>query len=68
MVVIKFNTGNAAFGDDAIQAIVDQLKLVINDIEAGYVEAPVRDVNGNKIGRFCLTLEDQSRDRVDYLP
>jgi len=58
MVTIKFDTDNAAFGDDPTEAdrgeICECLKRVSDAIYRGKTEGAVMDSNGNKVGTFSV--------------
>jgi CBS domain-containing protein len=50
---------NAAFEDDPLEEVARILRAVADRIESGNDEGPVRDENGNTVGRFSVTLEVQ---------
>ena len=51
---IEFTTGNAAFdkyGDVEVKRILEK---IIEQVELGYSQASIMDINGNKIGEWEL--------------
>ena len=51
---IKFDTENACFEDYKNEMIVCVLKDIIKNIENGYDEKSIRDINGNNIGKYTI--------------
>ena len=56
---VKFDCGNAAFADDVDGEIVRILRAIADKVErqgcTGFSE-PVRDLNGNTVGAFVLSV------------
>jgi uncharacterized lipoprotein len=51
---IEFNTDNAAFedSDQELDYVLNQVKKIIN---SGNFDIPLRDSNGNKIGKVSIS-------------
>lgn len=52
MFTLKFKTNSAAFDEMPASEIIRILDKVRDDIENGYVDGWVKDVNGNTIGSY----------------
>jgi len=48
------DTRNAAFEGQAGAEVARLLREAAADVEAGYAGAPLRDLNGNTVGRWSL--------------
>jgi hypothetical protein len=55
MFNLKFKTGNAAFSDYKEYEIERILKEVITQVNNGYTEKSILDINGNVIGKWSIT-------------
>jgi hypothetical protein len=51
-MTIKFKTDNAAFEEDFSGEVVRILQVIIQDVERGYDNGAIMDVNGNKVGTW----------------
>lgn len=52
---LEIDTDNDAFAlslADAAQSLAHVLRETARRVEAGLIEGPIRDTNGNRIGRF----------------
>jgi hypothetical protein len=62
----EFESGGAAFQDgDAWRETVRILRAIADRIEraeGGDVQLPIFDVYGNRVGAYCLTVEEESED------
>ena len=54
MLRIEFATDNAAFDDGATDETARILRYIASRIERGSHSGPIRDANGNAIGRYEL--------------
>ena len=60
MFTLQIKTGNAAFGydrEEATREVVRVLKKVIDQIQYGYDEKAIMDINGNKVGEWRFDFE-----------
>lgn len=59
MLKIKFTTGNAAFDstDKGVSESTRLLKKIIADMDSGYEDGIVLDINGNKIGEWSYEYD-----------
>lgn len=63
MFSLKIETSNAAFTDDPAAEIARALREVADKIEGAggrFYSAPVRDVNGNRVGRIEFDAEQEA--------
>ena len=55
---IEVNMNNSAFEDDC-----HQVKTILDDVavkvESGWAFGPIKDTNGNNVGRFTCTEEEE---------
>ena len=51
---LKLDTENSCFEDCKNEMIVNVLKDVIKNIENGYNEKAIFDINGNNIGKYSI--------------
>lgn len=57
MLRIEISTGNAAFGDtetERCEEVARLLRYTASRIERGGHSGPIRDANGNTVGRYEL--------------
>lgn len=54
MFTLEFETENEAFTDDPQAEIVRILQNLVRRIEHGEEGGAIMDVNGNKVGSFCV--------------
>ena len=55
MVVIKFDTSNASFGEGNLEnEIVRILGEIAEQVQEGNKCRSIRDINGNRIGTFVI--------------
>lgn len=59
MLKIKFTTGNAAFDstDKGVSESTRLLKKIIADMDSGYEDGIVLDINGNKVGEWSYEYD-----------
>ena len=61
-IEIKFDCDNAAFGLPDTAQFGDEVGIILRDaadkFERGYATFPLRDSNGNTVGRASLTTGD----------
>lgn len=55
MFKLEFSTNNAAFDDNRIEEVARILDVMRGMVRMGGGTGPVRDVNGNTIGRWAFT-------------
>lgn len=53
-MMIIFETSNAAFDEDSRDEIVRILNGIEERVYLGHKSGVIRDINGNRIGRFCI--------------
>lgn len=51
---IEFSTGNAAFDEYGTYEVERILEKIIRQVENGYEDGVIMDINGNKIGEWEL--------------
>ena len=57
---IEFDCDNAAFDDDNLhEESADILKRIEKDVRMGYHGDRIRDTNGNTIGRWSLSADNE---------
>ena len=54
MFELQFDTNNYVFDDDAATETAMHLRQAADRIEAGFLDGPIIDINGNRIGQFNL--------------
>lgn len=59
MFKLEFETDNAAFETDAAAEANHTLQEIAGCLRAGYTEGIIRDINGNRIGRYELTQPEE---------
>ncbi len=52
MFKLEIKTTNAAFDDDPSYEVARLLGEAAHSVEMGYLSGSLRDINGNKVGRF----------------
>jgi hypothetical protein len=52
---VEIDTFNAAFEDGAHQEVARILREIADRVEQGSDGGPVRDINGNTVGRYRAT-------------
>lgn len=52
-------SGNAAFDDDPVAAVVSILENTITQLNAGRCDALIQDVNGNTVGSWDLNTRKE---------
>jgi hypothetical protein len=55
---IEFATDNAAFVEGGPDEVANVLRHVIGLVEVGYLNGPLTDSNGNRIGEWSLELPE----------
>jgi hypothetical protein len=62
MFRLTIETENAAFGE-SMETVVDEvtgiLREVAGRIDRGVVGGPIRDTNGNSVGTYTLTFDEE---------
>lgn len=53
-LTLTINMDNAAFADAPLAEAVQILRRAIEDMENGWARKPLRDSNGNEVGRFDI--------------
>ena len=51
---MTFETTNEAFAEDPEIEVASLLRRIASKVESGYTSGPVRDINGNTVGRWSL--------------
>lgn len=60
MFTLTIKTENEAFGDSPAHEVARILRQIANRLEDGTDSAKVMDVNGNSVGHFDLTTEQEA--------
>lgn len=62
-VEITFDTANAAFDDDAkgeVARILREIAAIVEARPVGTYDASIRDINGNRVGKFFVCLDEDN--------
>lgn len=57
MFKLEIETTNAAFEDDLNYEVARLLGEAAHSIDMGHLSGSLRDINGNRVGRFEFTQE-----------
>lgn len=61
-ISVNFSTNNSAFGDPDSPEFGEEVARILEEaaekFRAGYAAFPLRDINGNTVGRAGLVTED----------
>ncbi len=63
MVIVQFNTDNAAF-DEATTEIARILRKIAEDVENGETAKGILDFNGNRIGQWEFNTNFNTNRRI----
>lgn len=55
---VKIKTGNAAVADDPETALYDMLQVVAEKLADGDTYGRIKDYNGNTVGSWSLTVDN----------
>ncbi len=64
MLSLEINQSNAAFGDTGPESDIETARILrelASCVEAGCVDCPIKDINGNTVGMMATT-DDRNDD------